>query len=233
MKMSPPPLPWLIAALVIGAVLAITFRLKLADDQQAAPTPQIAVSSPVERATLEATCARIDVEARLRAALAAYSVGEDLVSDSLLTDAEMPIASLPGSLWTNDDRARLNELVYQARLAIATQSGVEAKIEAAIDDLRQTPLHDKGSPAVPSAMAGAIADQIEKAMNGFVETRSSQDGQTYLMGYGHYQTADALFRNHRDDIQLYSETADRLIEKSLLLLADFYPSPRLADADMP
>jgi len=233
MKMSPPPLPWLIGAFLVGAVLAISFRVKLAIDQQVAPTPQIAVSSPEESATLEATFARIDVEARLRAALAAYSVGEDLISDNLLTDAEMPIASLPASLLTDEDRARLNELVYQARMAILTKSGVEAKIETAIKDLRQTPYHESGSPATRSAMAGAIADQIKKAMNGFVETRSSRDKHTYLMGYGHYQTADMLFQTHRDDIGLYSETGDALIEKSLLLLADFYPSPRLPDAEMP
>lgn len=40
MKMSPPPLPWLIAAFLVGAVLAISFRVKLAIDQQAASTPQ-------------------------------------------------------------------------------------------------------------------------------------------------------------------------------------------------
>ena len=82
-------------------------------------------------------------------------------------------------------------------------------------------------------MVGAIADQIEKAMNGFVDTRSSRDDQTYLMGYGYYKTAEALFRTHRDDIRLYSETADELIEKSLRLLADFYPSRRLAHTSMP
>ncbi|HBJ39375.1 MAG TPA: hypothetical protein DDZ20_00935, partial [Hyphomonas sp.] len=158
MKMSPPPLPWLIGAFLVGAVLAISFRVKLAIDQQVVPTPQIAVSSPEESSTLEASFARIDVEARLRAALAAYSVGEDLISDNLLTDAEMPIASLSASLLTDDDRARLNELVYQARMAILTKSGVEAKIETAIKDLRQTPHHESGSPATRSAMAGAIAD---------------------------------------------------------------------------
>ena len=51
--------------------------------------------------------------------------------------------------------------------------------------------------------------------------------------HGHYQTADMLFQTHRDDIGLYSETGGALIEKSLLLLADFYPSPRLPDAEMP
>jgi len=233
MKMSPPPLPWLIAAFVIGAVLAISFRLKLANDQQAAPTPQIAVSSPVERATLEATFARIDVEARLRAALAAYSVGEDLISDNLLTDAEMPIASLPASLLTDDDRARLNELVYQARMAILTKSGVEAKIETAIKDLRQTPYHEYGFPATQSSMAGAITDQIEKAKDRFVETRRSGDHKTYLIGFGHYKTAEALFQMHKNDMQLYKMTVSEQIEKSMLLLADLYPSPRLADAEMP
>ena len=233
MKMSPPPLPWLIAAFLVGAVLAISFRVKLAIDQQAASTPQIAISSPVERATLEATFARIDVEARLRAALAASSVGEDLISDNLLTDAEMLIASLPASLLTDDDHARLNQWVYQARMAILTKSGVEAKFEAAINDLRQTPYHEAGSSTAPSSMAGAITDQIEKAKDRFVETRKSSDRKTYLIGYGHYKTAEALFQTHNIDIELYKMTVSERIEKSLLLLADFYPSPRLTDAEMP
>ncbi len=233
MKMSPPPLPWLIAAFVIGAVLAMATKLQLAQDRRAVPAPQIVISSQVERATHDAAYARLDAEARLRAALAAYAVGEELLSDNFLADAEMPIASLPASLLSDDDRARLNQLVYQARMAIVAQSGVAAKIEAAIDDLRQTPLHEPGLPRTRSAMAGAIADQIEKVINGFVETLSSRDYQTYLMGYGHYQTAQALYGTHRDDIKIYSQTADKLIENSLLQLTDFYPSPRLADADIP
>ena len=233
MKMSPPPLPWLIAAFLVGAVLAISFRVKLAIDQQAASTPQIAISSPVERATLEATFARIDVEARLRAALAASSVSEDLISDNLLTDAEMLITSLPASLLTDDDRARLNQWVYQAQMAILTKSGVEAEFEAAINGLRQIPHDEAGSSTAPSSMARAIADQIEKAKDRFVETRESGDRKTYLIGYGHYKTAEALFQTYNIDIELYKMTVSERIEKSLLLLADVYPSPRLADAEMP
>jgi len=82
-------------------------------------------------------------------------------------------------------------------------------------------------------MAGAITDQIEKAKDRFVETRRSGDHKTYLIGFGHYKTAEALFQMHKNDMQLYKMTVSEQIEKSLLLLADLYPSPRLADAEMP
>lgn len=226
MKMSPPPLPWLITAFAIGAILAMSLRVKLALDQQSPPSVQTEKASTPEPFADHAMFMSFDIEARLRAAQGAQSIDEYSAAMRLLTDAEMLIASLPNNAATIQERDQIKQLVSDARASIESRSTSVDQIETAIAQNRQTlPF----SPAVPKA----IADQIEKAKNRFLEARASGDAQAYLIGYGHYKTAETLFIEHSEDIRLSNEKAAKLVDDSLALLAEVYVSPRLEDITRP
>lgn len=233
MKMSPPPLPWLITAFAIGAILAMSLRVKLALDQQSPQSVQTETASTPEPFADHAMFMSFDIEARLRAAQGAQSIEEYSAAVRLLTDAEMLIASLPNNAATIQERDQIKQLVSDARASIESRSTSADQIATAIAQNRETLPFSPAVPETGSTLTKTIADQIEKAKNRFLEARASRDAQVYLIGYGHYKTAETLFKEHSEDIRLSNEKAAKLVDDSLALLAEVYVSPRLEDITRP
>lgn len=96
------------------------------------------------------------------------------------------------------------------------------KILAALDKAAESAPATEASDAMVSARVAS--DQIDRASDMYRLALDSDFYETYLDGYGFYQTAERTFLEAESDIAAENAEAAEAIRASLALLADAYPT---------